>query len=77
MQCECGGALVEGKSSYRVSHENFTFIIDNIPAYKCTRCDRVLFREDTAEKIQQLVRRIERDTQVIISGKHSPNLYDY
>ncbi|MCP4133829.1 MAG: YgiT-type zinc finger protein [bacterium] len=77
MECKCGGAVIEGKSSYRVSKKNFTFIFENIPAFKCTRCDKVLFTEETIDKIQGLVNRIERDTGEIISGQASTNLYDY
>lgn len=77
MDCDCGGALIDGKSSYRVSKKNFSLIIDNIPAFKCTRCDKVLFNEDTVDMIQQMVNRIERDTKHIISGTPSTNLYDY
>jgi len=77
MNCDCGGALIDGKSSYRVSKKHFSLIIDNIPAFKCTRCDKVLYAEETVDKIQQLVNRIERDTKEIVTGKPSTNLYDY
>ena len=77
MNCNCGGALIEGKSSYSVSKENFSFIFDNIPAYKCTRCDKVLFDDERVDKIHKLVNKIEKDTNEIISGKLSTNLYDY
>ena len=77
MDCECGGALIDGKSSYRVSKKHFSLIVDNIPAFKCTRCDKVLFDEETVDKIQKLVNRIERDTKEIITGKPSSSLSDY
>jgi YgiT-type zinc finger domain-containing protein len=77
MECDCGGVLIEGKSSYRVSMDNFTFILDNIPAFKCSRCGKVLFRDETVGKIKKMVHRIERDTGEIITGTPSVNLYDY
>jgi len=77
MECSCGGAVTEGKSSYRVSEDNFCFIFDNIPAYKCTRCGKVLFSDETVEKIQKLVGRIKRDSAEIVSGRPSVNLYNY
>lgn len=77
MECKCGGALIEGKSSYRVSRKNFTLIIDDIPAFKCTRCDRILFEEETADKLQNLANRVERETKEIINGRPSTNLYEY
>ncbi|OHD68567.1 MAG: hypothetical protein A2W19_12305 [Spirochaetes bacterium RBG_16_49_21] len=77
MDCDCGGALLDGKSSYRVSKKYFSLIIDNIPAHKCTRCDKVLFDEDTVDKIQKLVNLIERDTKEIATRTMSSNLYDY
>ena len=77
MECSCGGAVTEGKSSYRVSEDNFCFILDNIPAYKCTRCGKVLFGDETVEKIQKLVGRIKRDSSEIVTGRPSVNLYNY
>lgn len=77
MQCKCGGVLIEGKSTYRTSKKNFTFILENVPAYKCMRCDEIIFSESANKKIQALVNRLERDTNEIVSGKPSANLYDY
>lgn len=68
---------MEGKSSYRSSKENFSFILENIPAFKCTRCDTVLFSEETVEKVQKLVNRIERESNEIITGIPCTNLYEY
>jgi YgiT-type zinc finger domain-containing protein len=77
MDCDCGGALIDGRSSYRVSKKYFSLIIDDIPAFKCTRCDKVLFSEETVDGIQKMVNRIERDTKEIITGKPSSSLYEY
>ncbi|HOD16987.1 MAG TPA: YgiT-type zinc finger protein [Spirochaetota bacterium] len=77
MECKCGGALIDGKTTYRVSKKNFSLILENIPAFKCTRCDAVLTTEETTDKIQQLVNRIERESKEIVTGKPSANLYDY
>jgi len=77
MQCKCGGVLIEGKSTYRTSKKNFSFILENIPAFKCMRCEEVIFSEETKAKIQRLVNKIERDTNEIVTGQASVNLYDY
>jgi len=77
MQCKCGGVLIDGKTTFRTSTKNFTFILENIPAKKCMRCDEILIAEDTKEKIQKLVNRIERDSNEIVTGRPSANLYDY
>ncbi len=77
MQCKCGGVLIEGKSTYRTSKKNFSFILENIPAFKCMRCDEVTFSEETMSKIQRLVNNIERDSNEIVTGQASVNLYDY
>ena len=69
--------ITKGKSSYHVSEDNFCFILDNIPAYKCTRCGKVLFSDETVEKIQKLVGRIKRDSSEIVTGRPSVNLYNY
>ncbi len=77
MECSCGGTLIEGKSSYRVSKEHFFLILEDIPAYKCTRCDKILFKDETVEKIQKMVNRIERDSNEIVTGRPSMHSYDY
>jgi len=77
MQCKCGGVLIEGKSTYRNSDKNFTFILENVPALKCLRCDEIKFTDEALKKIKTLINRIERDSNEIVSGKPSHNLYDY
>jgi len=77
MECSCGGALIEGRSCYRADGENFFIIIENIPAFQCTRCGKVLFTEETVERIRRLETRIGRETGEIVTGKSSVHNYDY
>lgn len=77
MDCPCGGILEEGKSSYRVSEDTFCFILDNIPAFHCTICGKVLFGDDTVEKIHKLIGKIKKDAEEITTGRASVHLYDY
>jgi YgiT-type zinc finger domain-containing protein len=77
MQCKCGGVLIDGKSTYRKSSKNFTFILENVPAYKCMRCDEVQYSEETKDKLQNMINRLERESNEIVTGKPSSNLYDY
>lgn len=76
-ECTCGGALLEGKSTYRASGDDYSLILENIPAYKCTRCDKVLFDEEVVARVQKMVNRVDRDVREIISGQDSVHLYDY
>ena len=69
MQCKCGGVLIDGKSTFRTSRKNFSFILENIPAHKCMRCDVVQFSEEIKDKLQSLVERIERGTSDILKAK--------
>lgn len=73
----CGGVLMKGKSSHRAREKYFTLIVEDIPAYQCQRCGKVLFEEETVDRLQRLTRRIKRETEEIVSGKVSANLYDY
>jgi YgiT-type zinc finger domain-containing protein len=77
MNCKCGGVLIDGKSTYRKSSKNFTFILENVPAFKCMRCDEVQYSEETKDKLQKMMNRLERDSNEIVTGKPSSNLYDY
>lgn len=75
--CTCGGVLIKGKSSHSVSEDHFTFILEDIPAYRCERCKKVLFDEVTVDRIQKIVRRIKKDTKEIITESDSVNLFEY
>jgi YgiT-type zinc finger domain-containing protein len=77
MNCDCGGVLIKGKSSYSISEDHFTFILEDIPAYRCERCKKVLFDDSTVERIQKIVRRLKRDTNEIVSESHSTKLFEY
>ncbi|MCL1833652.1 MAG: hypothetical protein FWG49_04030, partial [Leptospirales bacterium] len=71
------GVLIEGRSTYRNSDKNFTFILENVPALKCLRCDEIRFTDEALEKLKKLANRIERDSNEIVTGRVSTNLYDY
>ncbi len=77
MECSCGGVLIEGKSCYSVSRDNFYLMLEDIPAFQCTRCGRVLFTEETVDRIKKIENRLERDAAEVITGRPSVNLYDY
>ncbi len=68
MQCKCGGVLIDGKSTFRTSRKNFSFILENIPAGKCMRCDEVQFTDEIKDKLHALADRIERDSNGIAGG---------
>lgn len=77
MECGCGGALIEGKSCYSVSRGSFYLLLEDIPAFQCTRCGRVLFTEETVDRIKKIENRLERDAAEIAGGRPSVHLYDY
>ncbi|MGL4369198.1 MAG: hypothetical protein ACRCUT_05935 [Spirochaetota bacterium] len=77
MECDCGGVLEEGKSCYRTRGDSFSLILEDVPAYRCMRCGKVLYTDETAEKIKKLVNRMNRDVKEITTGIASVNLYDY
>ncbi|MFW6364980.1 MAG: YgiT-type zinc finger protein [Spirochaetota bacterium] len=77
MNCDCGGVLIKGKSAYSLSEEHFTFILEDVPAYRCERCKKVLFADETVAQIQKLTRRIRRESNEIVSESSSANLFEY
>ncbi len=77
MDCDCGGTLIEGKSCYNAGSDNFYLLLENLPAFQCTRCGKVLFKDDTVERVKKLINRIERETSEISTGKSSVHSYDY
>ena len=77
MDCKCGGILKEGKSCYREGKDNFLIILENIPAFQCMRCVRVLFTDETVDRIRKLVNRIERESNEIVTGRPSVRSSDF
>jgi YgiT-type zinc finger domain-containing protein len=77
MDCTCGGLLEEGKSCYRSSGEHYCVILEDIPAFQCTRCGKIFLSEETSAKIERLVSRIKKDSDEVVTGRPSVNLYDY
>jgi YgiT-type zinc finger domain-containing protein len=77
MDCTCGGTLIDGKSCYRARGENYCFIIDNLPAFQCSRCGKIYMSEEASAKINILVGKIEKETDEIVTGRPSVHLYDY
>ncbi|MBN1498708.1 MAG: YgiT-type zinc finger protein [Spirochaetes bacterium] len=77
MECPCGGTVIEGKSCYRVSEDHFSFILEDIPAFQCQRCGKVLFSDEVVDKIHKLVKKIKFDSNEIVSGRPTVNLYEY
>jgi len=77
MECSCGGNLIDGKSSYRASKDNFCFIVENIKAYQCVKCGKILFSEETVNKIKKMVNKIEKEINEIVTGTPSIHIYDY
>lgn len=77
MECSCGGVLTEGRSSYSMNGQHFYVSIEDIPAFKCNRCGKILFEDEVVVKIKSLLKRIERDTKEIVTGTPSVHTYDY
>ncbi|HQO41344.1 MAG TPA: hypothetical protein PK986_12820, partial [Spirochaetota bacterium] len=67
----------EVRTSFRKSTNNFTFIMEHVPAAKGTASDDEEVAPEAAVLIKKLVNTIERDSNEIITGKPSANLYDY
>jgi len=77
MECDCGGVLIEGRSCYNAGNEHFYLLIEDLPAFRCTRCGKVLFQDETVEKIKKIVKRLERESAELVTGKSSVHSYDY
>ncbi len=79
MECSCGRSADRGeKLLYSVSRDIFYIMLENIPAFQCTRCGRVLFTEEPWTASKKDRKRLERDAAgEVITGRPSVNLYDY
>ncbi len=64
-------------TTFSKSTKNFTLIMEHVPAAPGTASDDEEVDADAGVKLKKLVNRIELDSNEIITGKHSPNLYDY
>lgn len=63
----CKGDLEKKKVNYVVDLENTIIIIKGVPAKVCTQCGEQFFDDETAENIENIVKKLkELSTEVTI-----------
>ncbi len=57
MKClKCGSTAYESRNSEAIELENgCLLVIRNIPCYKCTQCDEILYTGDVVEQLEQII----------------------
>ena len=60
MRCiMCKGNTTQMKNTYIQEFENCIIIIKNVPALVCSQCGEVYYSDDIAEKLEEIVNRLQ------------------
>ena len=54
------GTMVESTSTYFAQLKSCYVIIENVPCLKCMQCGDVVYRSSTAEKIDDILDKLEK-----------------
>lgn len=55
----CRGSITETKHTYIQEFENCIIIIKNVPALVCSQCGEVYYSDEIAEKLEEIVNRLQ------------------
>ena len=62
MKCiYCGGEMEKEKTTYTIDREGYHLFLEDVPAYVCSQCGEKHFPEEEVEKIQNMIRGLEKD----------------
>ena len=63
----CGRETFESRNSEAIELDNgCLLVIRNIPCYKCTECDEILYTGDVVEQIEQIIAAAKNLTQQLM-----------
>jgi len=63
----CNGPLERAKVPYHIDRAHVHVIIDEVPAWVCSRCDEVMFDERAVDEIQQLITAVDQRAERLMS----------
>ena len=68
MKClKCGRKTFESRNAEAIELDNgCLLVIRNIPCYKCTECDEILYTGDVVEQIEQIISSAKKLTQQLM-----------
>ena len=61
----CKGDMKPGTTIHTVQLKNCVVVIKNVPCLKCEQCGEVVLSADTVEKIERILRTVEKATAEI------------
>ena len=60
MKCiMCKGSVIESKHTFIHEFDNCIIIIKNVPALVCAQCGEVYYSDEIAEKLEEIVNRLQ------------------
>ncbi len=55
----CKGSVIETKHTFIQEFDNCIIIIKNVPALSCAQCGEVYYSDEIAEKLEEIVNRLQ------------------
>ena len=69
MECiHCQGTMEWKTAPFHVDRKGYHLVLDQVPAWVCTQCGEAYFEEREVDKIQDVIRGIDRRTAAMATG---------
>ena len=62
---ECGAKAEKGYTTSVTDLRNCLLIVRNVPCYKCTECNEIIYTGDVIKRLEQIAEQAEQFTQEI------------
>ena len=60
MECYyCKGEMKRGSTTYTINKKGYHLLIDDVPAWICSRCREVYFEDDAVDAVQEVIKGID------------------
>ena len=66
MKCmHCKGEMIKGVAPFQIDRKHCHLTLDEVPAWVCQQCGELYFEEKEVDLIQDLIKSIDKKTEVI------------
>lgn len=66
MRClECGATTEKGFTTSVTDLENCLVIVRNVPCYKCTECNEIIYTGDVVQKLEKIIEAAKKVMQEV------------
>lgn len=66
MMCmECGAKAEKGYTASVTDLANCLLIVRNVPCYKCTECNEIIYSGDVVKRLEQIAKQFAQEISIV------------